>query len=75
MASELPLVLYDCRFETGDLESWIVDKEEISQLIQHIQSLWAKEAIKATIIKRMLGKFREVVASLMANAISRKQIV
>uniref|UniRef100_T1J741 Pseudouridine synthase I TruA alpha/beta domain-containing protein n=1 Tax=Strigamia maritima TaxID=126957 RepID=T1J741_STRMM len=42
MASELPLVLFDCDFKL----EWIVDEESNTQAIQNYQREWSNEAIK-----------------------------
>ncbi|XP_050414475.1 tRNA pseudouridine(38/39) synthase [Patella vulgata] len=51
MASDLPLVLYDCQFD--DLE-WIYEVDVHNYNLCHLQQLWAQYSIKATTIKSML---------------------
>ncbi|KAH9504417.1 tRNA pseudouridine synthase 3 [Bulinus truncatus] len=52
MASELPLVLFDCDF--GDNLEWIYEADWHEDNIRHLQQLWAQHTIKATMIKKML---------------------
>ncbi|PVD36686.1 hypothetical protein C0Q70_03672 [Pomacea canaliculata] len=52
MASELPLVLYDCDF--GEELEWVFEADWHEDNIRHLQQLWAQHAIKATMLKKML---------------------
>ncbi|CAL1543678.1 unnamed protein product [Lymnaea stagnalis] len=52
MASELPLVLFDCDF--GDDLEWIYEADWHEDNIRHLQMMWAQHTVKATMIKRML---------------------
>uniref|UniRef100_A0A0B6ZLI0 tRNA pseudouridine synthase n=2 Tax=Arion vulgaris TaxID=1028688 RepID=A0A0B6ZLI0_9EUPU len=52
MASELPLVLFDCEF--GDDLEWIYEADWHEENIRHLQQMWAQYTIKSTVIKRML---------------------
>ncbi|XP_064642012.1 tRNA pseudouridine(38/39) synthase-like [Lineus longissimus] len=53
MASELPLILFDCEYE--DIK-WIYDQENMKSTLVNMQRLWTAETTKATITKRMLDK-------------------
>ncbi|XP_015904921.1 tRNA pseudouridine(38/39) synthase isoform X1 [Parasteatoda tepidariorum] len=57
MASELPLVLYDCSY---DDVNWNYDQTCLFNLIKHLQSLWTHQVIKTTIIKRMLQDLESI---------------
>nr|KAG5692069.1 hypothetical protein BaRGS_021501 [Batillaria attramentaria] len=52
MASELPLVLFDCDF--GDDLEWVYEADWHEDNIRHLQQMWAQHAIRATMLKRML---------------------
>ncbi len=51
IASELPLVLFDCQF---DGVQWICDQSTLRLTIHHLQRHWASFQIRATMIKSML---------------------
>ncbi|KAG8170750.1 hypothetical protein JTE90_028297, partial [Oedothorax gibbosus] len=53
MASEVPLVLFDCTYE--DVE-WIYDEDSLKFVIKQMQNLWTHHAVKTVIIKRMLDE-------------------
>jgi tRNA pseudouridine38/39 synthase len=52
IASELPLVLFDCEF---DAVEWICDQSALRLTICHLQRHWASFQIRATMIKSMLN--------------------
>ncbi|XP_055864792.1 uncharacterized protein LOC106070325 [Biomphalaria glabrata] len=52
MASELPLVLFDCDFD--DNLEWIYEADWHEENIRHLQQIWAQHTIRATMIQRML---------------------
>ncbi|KAL8572427.1 hypothetical protein ACOMHN_000574 [Nucella lapillus] len=52
MASELPLVLYDCDY-ADDLE-WVYEADWHEDNIRHLQHMWAQHTVRATMLKRML---------------------
>ncbi len=54
MASELPLVLYDCEFD--DIE-WLTDTECQLHNIQKLQKVWAQHEIQAVMTRHMLQEF------------------
>ncbi|CAF3366417.1 unnamed protein product [Rotaria socialis] len=62
IASELPLVLFDCQFDGVD---WICDQASLRITICHLQRHWASFQIRATMIKAMLDN--------LENQISDKQ--
>jgi len=51
MASELPLVLFDCEFENVD---WIYSDVDHTDNIKHLQGLWTNQAVRTSMLKRML---------------------
>ncbi|CAN8003847.1 unnamed protein product [Ixodes hexagonus] len=51
MASEIPLVLYDCQFEGLD---WRYDVGELTAVSKHLQKLWMHERVKSEMIQSML---------------------
>ncbi|KAG0429987.1 hypothetical protein HPB47_023101 [Ixodes persulcatus] len=51
MASEIPLVLYDCQFEGLD---WRYDVAELTAVSKHLQKLWMHERVKSEMIRSML---------------------
>jgi len=51
MASELPLVLFDCQFEEVN---WMYDVGTHSESISHLQEMWTKHSVKTSMLKRML---------------------
>ncbi|CAI9741177.1 pseudouridine(38 39) synthase-like [Octopus vulgaris] len=53
MASELPLVLFDCHFSEEDLD-WVIEADCHEENIRHFQKVWAQHAIKAAMVKQML---------------------
>ncbi|XP_060066721.1 uncharacterized protein LOC132547004 [Ylistrum balloti] len=52
MASELPLVLFDCEF-ADDVE-WIYEADWHEENIRHLQQIWAHHTVRSTMIRRML---------------------
>ncbi|XP_012946059.1 uncharacterized protein LOC101858380 [Aplysia californica] len=52
MASELPLVLFDCDF--GDDLEWVYEADWHEDNIRHLQQMWAQHSVRATMLKRML---------------------
>ncbi|XP_046362072.1 tRNA pseudouridine(38/39) synthase-like [Haliotis cracherodii] len=54
MASEIPLVLFDCDF--GDDVEWVYEADWHEDNIRHLQQLWAQHAVKAAMIKGMLDQ-------------------
>lgn len=52
MASELPLVLFDCEF-SDDVE-WIYEADWHEENIRHLQQIWAHHTVRSTMIRRML---------------------
>lgn len=62
MSSEIPLVLFDCQYESVD-ETWRYDHLELEKLIKCVQDQWVQQDTKATIAKRMMDylemKFEE----------------
>ncbi|GFO26242.1 tRNA pseudouridine synthase [Plakobranchus ocellatus] len=53
MASELPLVLFDCEYD-DDLD-WVYEADWHEDNIRHFQQIWAQHTVKSTMLKRMLG--------------------
>ena len=53
MASELPLVLFDCEY--NDELEWMYEADWHEDNIKHLQSMWAQHQVKATMIKKMLS--------------------
>lgn len=51
MALEIPLNLFYTHFETED---WFFDQEELVQVIKTLQSDWALNTVKATMIREMV---------------------
>lgn len=51
MASEIPLVLYDCQFEGLD---WQYNVAELIAVSKHLQKLWMHERVKSEMIESML---------------------
>jgi len=52
MASEYPLVLYDCLFDGVE---WIYERDFNEPNVDRLQQTWTKKAVQATVIRRMLG--------------------
>ena len=57
MASELPLVLFECEYD--DLE-WMYNMESHTGNIQCLQEIWSQHAIKTEMIKTMLDRMCNV---------------
>lgn len=57
MASELPLVLYDCQFE--GLE-WQQSASEAEAVATHLQALWTQTRIKSALMETMLVALPDV---------------
>ncbi|CAG2162043.1 unnamed protein product [Oppiella nova] len=55
MATDFPLILFDCSYSGNDINEWIFDTKASVQLIKHLQSLWTKQMIKTDVIKLMLN--------------------
>lgn len=58
MASEIPLVLYDCVFENI---KWIYEPESHSKLIHSLKSHWSTYALNSAIVLGMLQAMHRVV--------------
>jgi hypothetical protein len=57
MASDLPLVLYDCEF--NNLNPWIQRPGTHARLCNHMHTMWKEYAIKAALVDGMLASFGE----------------
>lgn len=51
MASELPLVLYDCEFEDV---SWIYQPECVLSTVRNLQSLWTTHSVRSAIVENLI---------------------
>ncbi|XP_074653890.1 tRNA pseudouridine(38/39) synthase-like [Tubulanus polymorphus] len=51
MASELPLVLYECEYADID---WLYDSEELDVVVKCLQSQWTTHSVRANLVKRMI---------------------
>ncbi|CAF1284422.1 unnamed protein product [Rotaria sordida] len=58
IASELPLVLFDCQFNGVD---WICDQISLRITICHLQRYWSSFQIRATMIKSMLNNLENQI--------------
>ena len=56
MASEIPLVLYDCAFEEL---SWKHEPGVLNALLKDFQAQWSAHAIKAAVLTNLIGKLEE----------------
>lgn len=57
MALEFPLVLYDCVF---DKVSWVYEPSVLQCLNKHLQQLWAKHSIRATMLRELITLINDV---------------
>lgn len=60
IASELPLVLFDCQFD--DI-NWICDENSLRLTICHLQRHWSSFQIRATMIRSMLNQLENQLTS------------
>lgn len=58
IASELPLVLFDCQYENIE---WIIDQSALRLTICHLQRHWSSFQIRATMIKSMLNNLESQI--------------
>ncbi|CAF1392575.1 unnamed protein product [Adineta steineri] len=58
IASELPLVLFDCQFNDVN---WICDQNALRITICHLQRHWSSFQIRATMIKSMLNNLESQI--------------
>jgi tRNA pseudouridine38/39 synthase len=58
IASELPLVLFDCQFDSIE---WIYDQSALRLTICHLQRHWSSFQIRATMIKSMLNNLENEI--------------
>jgi tRNA pseudouridine38/39 synthase len=58
IASELPLVLFDCQFDNIE---WICDQSSLRLTICHLQRYWSSFQIRATMIKSMLNNLENQI--------------
>ena len=58
MASDLPLVLYDCEF---DGVTWIRNPGTHARLCQHMHTAWKEYAIKTALVEGMMKTFDEAL--------------
>ena len=65
MASEIPLVLFDCEFENVD---WNESKVDLSQL-------WFQSAVKTTLIKQLMSKELLTVKNVRVLCDTKKQSI
>ncbi|XP_054706426.1 tRNA pseudouridine(38/39) synthase-like [Uloborus diversus] len=64
MASELPLVLFDCQYQ--DIE-WKYDQDSLKYVIKQLQSIWSQNTIKSVISKRMLDELETICTDVVIN--------
>ncbi|XP_013409956.1 tRNA pseudouridine(38/39) synthase isoform X2 [Lingula anatina] len=57
MASEIPLILYDCDYEGLN---WHYETDCHEETIKHLQTLWTEQTVKSTMLKRMLDYLEKV---------------
>ncbi|GFY51783.1 hypothetical protein TNIN_16801 [Trichonephila inaurata madagascariensis] len=53
IASEIPLVLFDCSYEDVD---WVYNEESLKFVIKRLQNMWTHHAVKTIIIRKMLNE-------------------
>lgn len=68
MASEFPLVLYDCQFEGLD---WQYSTEELVSVTKQLQKLWVQMRVKSDILYSMLKDVG--AATCMSGTLVKKQ--
>lgn len=68
MASDLPLVLYDCEFNGI---TWIRKPGTHARLCQHMHTAWKEYAIKAALVEGMMKTFDE---ALVHSGLSEKGV-
>ncbi|CAD5121542.1 DgyrCDS10041 [Dimorphilus gyrociliatus] len=56
IASEIPLVLFDCEFEEVD---WNFDEEILKGIVEILKENWAKSEVKNTMMKKMIETIEE----------------
>ncbi|XP_055924234.1 tRNA pseudouridine(38/39) synthase-like isoform X2 [Argiope bruennichi] len=57
IASEIPLVLFDCSYDDVD---WIYNEESLKFVIKELQNMWTHHAVKTTIIRSMLSELERL---------------
>ncbi len=58
MASEIPLVLYNCQF--ADI-NWVYPNDSNEQLVSHFQQMWTNHATRASVISVMVERLSLVL--------------
>lgn len=71
MASEIPLVLYDCVYEEL---SWKHEPAILDAVIRDFQAQWTTYAVKATMLKNLIGMLDDVPVSKDINDSDRVQV-
>ena len=61
LASPLPLILFNCEYNSDDISDWNYYQESLAFLIKQLQSLWTEEVIKSNLILTMIENLAEKV--------------
>lgn len=64
LASDFPLILFETEYENIE---WIEDYETILSIIKQLQNAWLNNAIKATIIQKIISNFENQTVSPNEN--------
>lgn len=64
LASELPLVLFDCGFDRIEPFDWIYDAEAIADAIDHLQSQYVELTTKTAIVTSMITELKALPITL-----------
>ena len=54
MASELPLILFDCAYDNDDI-AWQYDADSSSDTVRSMQAVWTQHSVRAAMLRRMLS--------------------
>ncbi|CAF1058875.1 unnamed protein product [Didymodactylos carnosus] len=65
IASELPLVLFDCQFE--DVE-WLYDEKDSLTTIRYLQRHWTSYQVRSTMLSKMLETLEKTYYSTISRA-------
>ena len=55
MAAEFPLVLFDCAYDSDDIE-WQHDADSDGDVVRSMQLTWSQHSVRAAMLRRMLSE-------------------
>ncbi|KAF9407452.1 hypothetical protein HW555_012530 [Spodoptera exigua] len=60
MALDLPLNLFHCSYDITETQNWRYSKQELAEVLGHLQSEWTLHSIKTTMIKEVINEIESL---------------